>query len=391
MGGYKGVARKWGSRLIDFIVNIRASKISNIIPKPLKRLFYQILPKQSLEQKTWEAKCRKKVESAKAIPHRVPITLGIIRDSMYRYGNYEVACLELGVPYKLVDITCSAWIKQIKDSGCDAFLVWPPYINTLNKQIFDERLRTIVYDLKKTIFPSYESIWLYESKRRTADWLSVNNIPHPMTYVFFDRNEALDFLESAKLPLVFKTDLGSEASGVEIIRDKKRGKRLINLCFGAGYLRKHCIWKDRARDYILFQEYIPDAIEWRIERIGNSFFGHQKGKKGDFHSGTKVMLWERPPIRLLDFCRDVTEIGSFMSMDLDILETKDGRYLVSELQAVFGAPEFAQMYIDGKPGRFVFDKHSNAWQFEEGDFCRNYLCNLRIETLLKQIGHGPIK
>jgi hypothetical protein len=142
----------------------------------------------------------------------------------------------------------------------------------------------------------------------------------------------------------------------------------------------------------LFQEYIPDAIEWRIERIGNSFFGHQKVKKGDFHSGTKLMRWERPPRRLLEFCRDITEIGSFMSMDLDIFETKDGKYLVSELQAVFGVKgPPTEMYIDGKPGRFVFDKYSNSWQFEEGYFCQNACCNLRVYALLELLGYHSIK
>ena len=72
-------------------------------------------------------------------------------------------------------------------------------------------------------------------------------------------------------------------------------------------------------------------------------------------------------------------------MAVDTFETMDGRYLVNELQALFGSRNPHQMHINGKPGRFVYQIDSDSWHFEEGDFCKNVSCNERVKTLFKLI------
>jgi hypothetical protein len=349
-------------------------------------LGYRFLPKRLFAERSWQIKYKQILHNTKPVALKTNVTLGIIKNFEFSHVHYEAACLELGVPYKLIDIADNAWIENVKNSNCAAFLVWPSSLNNVSKQMFDERLRIIVKEMKKIIFPSYESLWIYESKRKMNDWLVLNNIPHAKTWVFFDKDKAMQFLETASLPLIFKTDLGSEASGVEIINNQSSGKRLVDICFSKGYLRKRSLCDDRDNGYILFQEYLPDVSEWRMIRLGNSFFGHQKLKKGRFHSGSKLVGWYEPPRKLLDFCRDVTEKGQFLSMDLDIFETPDGRYLVNELQAVFGSVNPSQMYINGKPGRFVYGINSKSWIFEDGYFCRNASCDLRVKTLLELLG-----
>ena len=62
-------------------------------------------------------------------------------------------------------------------------------------------------------------------------------------------------------------------------------------------------------------------------------------------------------------------------------------YLANELQTTFAlhVDEGIPM-VDGEPGRFVCDPDQEAWRFEPGNFCRNKLCNLRVEALLDQLG-----
>lgn len=353
----------------------------------MRTLGYLFLPKQSLEQKMWQDYYEKTLGKVKKTPLRVSSVLGIIKDFEKRYVHFEAACLELGVPYVDVDIVSNSWIKNVKESKCDGFLVWPSSFNSASKQMFDERLRIIAQDMGKIIFPSYNSLWIYESKRKMNDWLVLNGIPHPKTAIFFNKNDAMQFIETAVFPLVFKTDLGAVASGVEIVKNKKSAFRLINLCFGKGYVKKKSIWGDRQHGNILFQEYIANTKEWRVIRIGNSYFGHQKLKKGEFHSGSKLVGWYEPPRKLLDFCRDISEKGRFLSMDMDVFETEHGEYLVNELQAVFGSVDSSQMYINGTPGRFIYEKSSDSWKFEEGYFCQNASCDLRVKSLLKLLGN----
>jgi hypothetical protein len=74
-------------------------------------------------------------------------------------------------------------------------------------------------------------------------------------------------------------------------------------------------------------------------------------------------------------------------MNLDVFVTAGGEMLVNELQAVFGmGGPYEMCVIDGVPGRMVHDTEPGAWRFEEGRFCHNYLCNLRVEAVLRQIG-----
>ena len=251
---------------------------------------------------------------------------------------------------------------------------------------------------------------------RTNDWLTVHDVPHPQTWAFWDRDEAISFIEQAELPLVFKTDLGSTASGVEIVRTRKHGRRLISTCFGKGYLSHRQDPRDRVWGAILFQQYIPDAKEWRMVRIGDSYFGQQKIRQGEFHGGTRLVAWYPPPGELLDFCRNVTDKGSFLSMDLDIFETLDGRYLVNELHAVFGCTTLEEgrkglhpvplsdeqkrrilayttpyeMLVDGRAGRYVRTPDGQSWRFEEGLFCRNACCDLRVATVTALLG-SPVE
>jgi hypothetical protein len=52
--------------------------------------------------------------------------------------------------------------------------------------------------------------------------------------------------------------------------------------------------RDRQWGSVLFQQYIPDAREWRMIRIGDSFFGYEKIKVGEFHSGSHKWSYSRP-------------------------------------------------------------------------------------------------
>src|SRR5438309_3428217 len=119
-------------------------------------------------------------------------------------------------------------------------------------------------------------------------------------------------------------------------------------------------------------------------RIGNSFFGHPKGRIGDFHSGSGAVLWDVPEPRHLDFLAAVTDKGGFYSMDVDVFETREGHLMVNELQTVFGTGySIDQLRVNGVPGRFVRKPPHDEWVFEPGDFARNACANERIRYIIE--------
>jgi glutathione synthase/RimK-type ligase-like ATP-grasp enzyme len=365
----------------------RAKKFRQRFPEPAKRFLRHFLPLEAYAEQIWLAEDQyADVEEISSYPGKVDVMLGIIKEFTHEHKHYIGACRELGVPYKLLDISGPNWIDVIGNSDCDAFLIRPSSALTVWKQMFDERLKVMCEEMGKIIYPSYNEVWFYESKRRMHYWLKVNNIPHPKTWVFYDRKEALQFAKEMELPIVYKSDLGSSASGVKIFRDRPHLLRFVNKCFRKGFVTKDTDIRDKQWGSMLFQEYLPDIAEWRIIRLGKSYFGHQKLKKGWSHSGSGRVGWYDPPKQLLDFAREVTDKGKFTSMDLDIFETKDGHYLVNELQSIFGSYLPYQMLVNEKPGRYIYEPSIGQWIFEEGIFCQNGSCNLRVKVLLEKLG-----
>lgn len=207
-------------------------------------------------------------------------------------------------------------------------------------------------------------------------------MPHPKTWVFYDLRQALAFAEQAELPIVYKSDLGSGASGVRIFRKRTALKRHIRRCFNRGFTTHRRCRNDKEWAFIFLQKYLPDAKEWRVIRIEDSYFAFEKLKRGDYHSGSHERRYGLPPVGLLRFAKGVMDRGCFRSMDLDIFETADGRYFVNEMQAFFGMSRLEMCIVNGVAGRMLYQRGSHAWVFEAGCFCRNHLCNLRVQTLL---------
>ncbi|WP_243373455.1 hypothetical protein [Geotalea sp. SG265] len=318
-----------------------------------------------------------------------PFTFGIVKEFWHNHRFYIRACRELKVSYRVLDLTRPDWLETVTQSACDAFLVVPSVNFSFWKQMYDERIRVLVEVLGKRVFPSYEAMWMWESKRRMHYWLKANGIPHPETWIFYDRKEALGFADTAPLPLVFKSDMGSGASGVIIFRDRGRLRRHINICFRKGFTNYRRGPTDRETGTIFLQEYLPDAREWRVVRIGASYFAFEKMKAGEFHSGSHLRSFARPSSVLLSFARGVFDTGDFSSMSLDIFVTRDGRYLVNELQTYFGIQDNHEMcVVDGVPGRMVHDPQHGTWAFQAGSFCDNYLYNQRLSCFIEQLQWG---
>ena len=316
------------------------------------------------------------------------------------FDNYHIfyikACEDLGIEYEVVDIISTNWLENILNSNCDGFLCRPPSKFQERKSMFDEKLYIVDNILQKPIYPSYDELLIYENKRMISYWLELNKFPHPKTDVFYQKKEYLDFVENkARFPLVVKSNIGSASKGVSIIHSKHQAKSLANKYFGlinpklvkghtsikTGKLIRLTSYGSREKHFIIVQEFVKVKWEWRLTKIGDSYFGHQKLLKGYFASGAGLKGWQKPPDELLFLLKDICDRGKFLSMTADVLETEDGRYLVNELIPYVAQKLDHQMLIDGKPGRFIFKDKS--FVFEEGEFNQNKSYNLRVKHFVE--------
>lgn len=311
---------------------------------------------------------------------------------------YVEACEELKVDYTIVDILSADWLQNLKKvkNEVDGFLCRPPCLFQEVKNVYDERLFFIKEYFHKPLYPNYNSLYIYENKRNMAAFLEMHAIPHVDTRVFIDKQSALEFVESAHYPLVQKSNIGAGGSAVTVLRNKKNAKRVIRKVFGlknglfsmglspvhrkfgipfkfTGCAQKH---------YVIFQPFHEIKWEWRILKVGNSYFGHQKLLKGNKASGSGLVGWVQPPEKLLYMAKDICDKGRFDVMDVDIFETVDGKFLVNEIQAIFGSYLPYQMKVDGKPGRYIYDEEK-GFLFEEGEFNRYGSKLLFVEDFLR--------
>lgn len=318
------------------------------------------------------------------------------------------------INYFIVDLMRFDWLDKIQEKKVDVLLAKPGGVSQIFKQLYDERIYILDRSLGYRVFPSAEEVFIYENKRFLASWLKANQIPHPATSVFYFEDEATSAIDRSTFPIVAKTNIGASGSGVTILKNRADAIQYVKNSFsskgaaqrtgpnfekggilsrGLYYVLNPSKIRNKLRIYrlrsdsiqkgfVIFQEYVPHQFEWRVVRIGDSFFAHKKMVKGEKASGSLIKGYSNPPLSLFDFVKDITDKHQFYSQAVDLFETPNG-YLVNEMQCIFGQSDPYQMLVDNTPGRYRFI--SNEWVFEPGDFNQLESYKLRIEHLIETL------
>lgn len=326
--------------------------------------------------------------------------IGVFKSFDGVHEKVVAACKDLGVEFEVVDILSANWMENVKKSNADGFFCPSNCTSQEKKSILDERYYFVSQLMNRPIYPDYLGGFIHESKRNMAAWLELYGYPHAKTRVFTDKHEALDYADHCRYPFVTKANLGSGSSKVIIIKSKRQARKMIKKCFTwfdtpkwallnipfhAFYYKvkfkgiTFCDRRNPQKDYFIAQDYFENVkCEWRILKIGDSYFGHQKLLKGEFASGSGLVGWVAPPKELLLMVKDLCEKGGFPCMDVDIFENNKGEYCINELQSFFGSYLDYQMKIDDVPGRYVYK--NGDFCFEEGEFNTFGSNRLKIEN-----------
>jgi glutathione synthase/RimK-type ligase-like ATP-grasp enzyme len=344
--------------------------------------------------------------------------IGIIRNEDPESAkDWIQACKNKKLDYTVIDISAVDWLEQVLSIQADFFVTQPPGYYERFKTMFDERLYIISRELGLKVFPSFTESLIYENKKMSSYYFDAKNIPHPNTRVFYGYYEAVSFIQKAKYPFVAKTSIGAAGSGVKIIRSIKEAKAYIHQAFkGKGIRRRFGpnrntgspkkwaaktikspsyfikrlrhylgIHSDPQFGYVIFQEYIPHTFEWRVVKIGDSYFAHKKMVVKGKASGGKVKEFGFPPESVLNYVKALCKEHNFHCVCVDLFESERG-YLVNEIQCVFGIPYKYLAKVGDDTGRFI--QKEGAWVFDKGDFTVNEACDLKLETAIKLFSHG---
>ncbi len=237
-------------------------------------------------------------------------------------------CEEKGIPYKVVNCYDNDIIQQLQD--CDALMWHHTQTHPADILIAMQILFSLQHSGKK-VFPDFNTNWHFDDKAGQKYLLEAIGAPLVPSYVFYKRQEALDWVEGTIFPKVWKLRGGAGSQHVRLIKSKQQAKKIIQQAFGKGFSQYHG-WSNlqerwrkyrlgltslkdvlkglvrlgyatefskvagKERGYVYFQDFIPgNDSDTRIIVIGNNAFALKRFvRKDDFRaSGSGNFKYER--------------------------------------------------------------------------------------------------
>lgn len=338
---------------------------------------------------------------------RIAILIDDVKDNAKKW---KLACEKKQIHYKVFNLLQNEALTQINEFKPHFCLVKPPGDILHNKLLFDKKL-SLLHEKKIITYPSLKEVLIYENKEALNQFLIENNLPCANTNIIKNKVAAMEFSNHTNFPIVVKTLIGASGSGVKIIKSKQKLVDYINLAFNDGLKRKvgpnrkaggplkwtfkavksprlllkklklyYRVSKEKQHGIVFLQEFIPHNYEWRIVKIGDSFFGYKKINVSDLASGSKKFEYGAPPREILDLTKDICKQFNFNFMAIDYIP-HEKIYLINEMQTLFGHANPYICKVNNQPGRYLFK--NNNWVFEEGHFNSNESFDLRLETAIE--------
>ena len=227
-------------------------------------------------------------------------------DKMNCYSRHWIEYFaDRGHQVKLVDVRSPDIVEQIR--GCDGFMWrWRHYGG--DGHIAKRLLPAVEYQLGIPVFPDQATCRHFDDKAAQEFLFEAAGIPRPKTWIWFDRDKALDWLETAApFPLVLKLPTGAGSINVLKVEDRKEAQYWVHRFFEQGLFSlekgskikkiiKHCahVWQtgyapdpgsyyyDFHKGYILFQQFLPDnAYDTRATVVGERCFVFRRFNRPD--------------------------------------------------------------------------------------------------------------
>ena len=304
-------------------------------------------------------------------------------------------CETNNIDFKIVDCYQNDIIKQLED--CDAFMWHHNHLN-FKDLLFAKQLLYSLETAGKRVFPDFKSNWHFDDKIGQKYLFEAFNIPHAPTYIFYNKQDALKWVEKTNFPKVFKLRCGAGSLNVNIIHSKKAAIKKIKVAFGKGfflfdrseYLReiiRHykngkdtllsilktliriIIQSDNSRmqkkekGYIFFQEFVSTkGFDIRVVVIGEKAFALKRNvRKNDFRasgSGDFTFNIDEIPISAIKIAFEVSNKIQASCIAYDIVFNEKEEPLILEVS--FG---FAMKVYDGCPGYWDRNLQLHLGQF----------------------------
>ncbi len=169
-------------------------------------------------------------------------------------------CEANDIPHKVVDCYRTDIVHQLSD--CDA-LMWHFHQGNPKDILFAKQLLYSLDTAGKKIFPDFQTSWHFDDKVGQKYLLEAINAPLVPSWVFYDKQQALEWAKNTVFPKVFKLRNGAGSGNVLLVAKQSQAIRLIKKAFGPGF-SQYSAWdnlKERVRKYKLAQTTLFDVTK----------------------------------------------------------------------------------------------------------------------------------
>jgi glutathione synthase/RimK-type ligase-like ATP-grasp enzyme len=317
----------------------------------------------------------------------------------HRKGSYSDRwidyCQSNDIEYKIVNAFDTDIVAQIK--GYDAFM-WHHHHGKLEDVLAAKSILFALEHAGVRVFPDFNTGWHFDDKVAQKYLLEAIGAPIILSYIFYDKKQAVDWANSTTYPKVFKLKGGAGSANVSIVRSKYECVKLINTAFGKGFkqfdargyfldmLKKYKTGTKsfgqltrsfgrlfistefsknvgNEKGYAYFQDFIPNnRYDIRIIIIDKKAFGLKRMvRKGDFRaSGSGDIVYNTAEIdeRCVALAFEVSQRVASECMAYDFIFDADNNPLIVEMS--FG---FAVKAYDKCEGYWTEDMHFHRGSF----------------------------
>ena len=268
-----------------------------------------------------------------------------------RFQTYRQILEYNQIPYIDLHIDQPDFWERVKE--CDVFIYRWSQIDR-HRQIAQTILPIIENELKIKCFPNQKTCWHFDDKIKQYFLLKQYDFPITESFVFYKKKDALEWLDRASFPIVFKLYGGAGSLNVSLAKTKREVRKLIKRMFGRGIkpgaipignVRFHSLktyfrktlgplyyryitgetddW-NKHKGYVLFQKYLPgNNFDTRVTIIGSRAFAFRRmNRKNDFRSsGSGLIDYDRREISLemVKMAFEICKKLEFQTMAFDFL------------------------------------------------------------------------
>lgn len=325
----------------------------------------------------------------------------------YREGSFSDCwidyCKKHNIDYKVVNAFDSDIVQQVKD--CDIFM-WHYHHAAFTDILTAKRILFALEHAGIKVFPDFNTGWHFDDKVAQKYLLEAIDAPLVPSYVFYEKQRAIDWANATIYPKVFKLKGGAGASNVSLVKNERETLKIINKAFGKGFsqfnrwgylneqYQRFISGKDnifglfkglgrlivppefsrmqsREKGYVYFQEFIPNnSYDIRLIVIGGKYaYGLRRiNRPNDFKaSGSSNFKYDKIPLNVVEVAFKTSRKLKLQSCAFDFIFDEDNKPLIIEMSYGFGtkgssnAPGYWDSQLNWHEGKF----YPQEWMVED--------------------------